>query len=159
MINCESAAKLLGEGHKTSDIISIKLKLDSCSCWCFNHKPEFWRSVNEYLGTQGPIQYGGELLLSVEDEVYVLQCHGTGPEIIILATVSIPLVTAIVILVNTMVTLLKKEHRSNNLKVIKRKIVKNEMLEETIVELKVDDRMKESSLKDLLKQSIKKALE
>ena len=157
MRSFDRAIKLLGDDYEASDVISIKLKSDSC--WCFKHKPVLWKEINKVLGSQGPIQNEGDLLLKVEGEAYVLQCHETGPEICMVVTASLSLITAVISLIVTMVNLLKKENKCSDLKVIKRKMVKNEIPEEVIVELHVDDRLKESSQKDILKQSLKKALE
>jgi hypothetical protein len=157
MRSFDRAIKLLGGNHKASDVISIKLKSDSC--WCFKHKPVLWEEINKFLGSQGPIQNEGDLLLKIDGESYVLQCHETGPEICMLVTASLSLVTAVITLIVTMVNLFKAECKHSDLKVIKRKIVKNEIFEEVIVELHVDDRLKDSSQKDILKQSLKKVLE
>lgn len=153
------AIKLLGTGTQTDNLICIKLKSDPNSCWCFKHEHNrlFWEEVNNYLGNQGPIENEGDLLLTVEDEVYILQCHESGPEILAFMQASTALIDAITNFIKVMVESLKKEHERSHLKIMKKKIDGNKVLEEVVLDLKISSKMHDNNQSQIIKQAVKKA--
>jgi hypothetical protein len=84
----DRAIKLLKTPSYYSDYISIKIVSDHSGCCCLNHWSTTWQIIDEYIYPDGPIGSGatrneGDALIRQNDTQFVLECHETGPEIII----------------------------------------------------------------------------
>jgi hypothetical protein len=93
--------------------LSLKLEPLTGDCCCFHCWPDTWRAINEEFGGDTPMKDEGDLLVSFPDapRSIVLECHESGPEIIVYIGVlaaSLALADRIVSLV---LTLLKARQR------------------------------------------------
>lgn len=84
----DRAIKLLKTPPCYSDYISIKISPDHSECCCLNHWSTSWQIVDQYIYPDGPIRSGsnrneGDALIRQKDALFVLECHETGPEIVI----------------------------------------------------------------------------
>jgi hypothetical protein len=84
----DRAIKLLKTSSHYSDYISIKIVPDHSGCCCLNHWSTTWQIIDEYIHPDGPIRSGGirnegDALIHQNDAQFVLECHETGPEIVI----------------------------------------------------------------------------
>lgn len=132
----DRAIKLMRRANDYDDYVSLKIAPFPKGCCCFHCWPETWRSVNEYIYPQGPIEDEGDVLLKENGKEFVLECHESGPEIVIIATVSIALVTAIINLIATLVSALRKDRKCpTKIRIIKKKLTKGKVNEEEIIEM------------------------
>lgn len=84
----DRAVKLLQTPSHYSDYISIKIVPDHSGCCCLNHWSTTWAIINQYIHPDGPIRSEetrneGDALIHQNDAQFVLECHETGPEIVI----------------------------------------------------------------------------
>lgn len=84
----DRAIKLLNTPSSYSDYISIKIMPDQAGCCCLKHWSTTWRIVDRYISPDGPILSGStrnenNALVHKEDAQFVLECHESGPEIVI----------------------------------------------------------------------------
>jgi hypothetical protein len=84
----DRAIKLLRTPSCYSDYISIKIKPNHSECCCLNHWSTTWQIIDKYIYPDGPIQSGstrneGDALIHKNDAQFVLECHESGPEIVI----------------------------------------------------------------------------
>lgn len=83
------ASVLLKQPAVESDYVILKLIPDPKGCCCFHCWPETWSEINKYIVPNGPIQDEGDTVINFKGGQYVLECHESGPEIVIyLATVT-----------------------------------------------------------------------
>jgi len=102
--NLDTAIRLLGTPKNYEDYISIKISPVNGGCCCFDHWSGTWTEINEQISPSGPIKNEGAVLIEKKNERFVLECHESGPEIIIylgLGTASIVLVKSVVDLITT----------------------------------------------------------
>ncbi len=113
------AIPLLKTPEKFEDYISLKITPNDGGCCCFNHWPETWNVVNKFISPCGPIRNEGAVLIEKNNEQFVLECHESGPEIVVylgLGTASILLVKSIVDLILTILKSRQKRNYHSNLK-------------------------------------------
>lgn len=84
----DRAIKLLNTPPHYWNYISIKISPVPSECCCLNHWSAAWHDIDEYLSPDGPVRSGlsrneGDALIHRETVQYVLECHETGPEIVI----------------------------------------------------------------------------
>ena len=151
----DRAIKLMGTPPDYDKYTSIKIEsLKATSCFCFHCLPNTWQSINAYIHPYGPIEDEGDVLLKENDKSFVLECHESGPEIIIYGVASSLIGAAIAKLVTMFLTSLRDDHKSlGALKVTLRRQVKNEVDEEIIV--KVDMPLSGEVVKQLNNRIIK----
>lgn len=82
------AIKFLRTPSNYSDYISIKIVPDHSGCCCLNHWSTTWAIVDQYILPDGPIRSGGsgnegDALIRQNNVEFVLECHESGPEIIL----------------------------------------------------------------------------
>ena len=96
------AIRLLNTPKNYENYISIKIKPVQGGCCCFHCWPKTWAGINKYIAPAGPMRDEGEVLIENDDGKFVLECHESGPEIIIylgVAVASLNLAKSIVDLV------------------------------------------------------------
>ena len=136
------AISLMGTPADYKNYIPIKIKPSKGGCCCFHCWPHTWNSVNKYIYPFGPLEDEGDVLLSKNDAKYVLECHESGPEIILyigLGTAAILFAKSIVELITVLLKALQKEERKcpGNLKIIRRRQIKGQIEEEEIMEINI----------------------
>jgi len=119
------------------DYIVIKISPFVRGCCCFHCWPQTWETVNRYIHPFGPLKDEGDVLIIKDNEKFVLECHESGPELVVLASKILSLVTVVV---NLIVALLKARQDDHNKPTAKFKITKSyqigaEIKEEQIMEL------------------------
>jgi len=88
----QRAAALLSYSGGPSAFVIIKLEPEPRSCCCFHCWPETWSTINRHIAPLGPIKDEEDVLIKHDDHEFVLECHESGPEIIVylgLATASL----------------------------------------------------------------------
>jgi hypothetical protein len=138
--NLDIAIQLLNTPENYTDYISIKISPSNGGCCCFDHWPGTWGEINEFIFPAGPIKNEGAVLIEQNNEKFVLECHESGPEIIIylgLGTASIVLVKSVVEL---MITILKSRqkrefHGTAKFKITSRRLIDSETEDEIVTEI------------------------
>jgi len=96
------AAVLLGQIANEKDFTILKLLPDPRGCCCFHCWPHTWAAINDFIAPDGPIPDEGDALIHAGESEYVLECHESGPEIVVylgMATASILLIKSVVDLI------------------------------------------------------------
>jgi len=96
------AAVLLGKIADAKDFTILKLLPDPRGCCCFHCWPHTWAAINDFIAPDGPIPDEGDVPIHVGESEYVLECHESGPEIVVylgMATASIALIKSVVDLI------------------------------------------------------------
>jgi len=152
----------MGTPKNYEDYISIKITPVPRNCCCFHCWPETWHVVNRHICPCGPLEDEGDALIHADGEKYVLQCHESGPEIIIyfgLATASILLLKSVVELIVTLLKALQGEERRkpDRIKIAKRLQIRGKVEVEELIEvdLPVSDDV-QKKIDDVLKEHLKK---
>jgi hypothetical protein len=156
----QRAVALLDHSCDYEDFLIIKLEPEPRSCCCFHCWPETWLAINQFIAPYGSIKDEGALLIKKDDYELVLECHESGPEIIVylgLAVVSLDLIKSVVELITIFVKTLQKEHRKTpaRIKIVSRRIIKGSDKDEILMELDIplsDD------VTDTLNSEVRKAL-
>ncbi|VVB96325.1 Uncharacterised protein [uncultured archaeon] len=136
----DRAIDLMNTSADYEDYISIKIKPAEGGCCCFHCWPETWITVNKYIYPCGPIKDEGDVLIDKNNVKFVLECHESGPEIIVylgLGTASIVLAKSVIDLITTLLKTRQNEvrNRSGKFKIIRRSQIKGQVEEEEIMEL------------------------
>lgn len=74
-------AAAFADGNLTQDAVVLKL-MEPGRCHCSHCWPSTWAAINDYLGTNGPIEDEGDLAIDTDAGRIVLECHESGPEIV-----------------------------------------------------------------------------
>lgn len=160
-VSINRAAALLGTDPTPADYVILKIQPAEGGCCCFHCWPETWRAINRHIAPSGPIEDESDTLVTDHDTSYVLECHESGPEIVVyltLATASIMLVKSIVDLITAFLKTIGKDRKHPaRLKISKRLINKGKPIDETLVEIdlplseditkKLQSRVKKSLMK------------
>lgn len=138
--NLDTAIRLLGTPENYEDYISIKISPVNGGCCCFDHWPGTWAEINEYISPSGPITNEGAVLTEKNNERFALECHESGPEIIIylgLGTASIVLVNSVVGLITTILKSRQKRefHGTAKFKITSRRLINSETKDEITTEI------------------------
>ena len=136
----DTAIALLKTPLDHESYVSIKIKPSNKECCCFHCWPRTWEKINAYIFPCGPLEDEGSVLIEQEDAKFVLQCHESGPEIIIylgLTTALIAITNSVIDLITTLVKARQNEHAKKvcKLTIAKRYQVKGKVEEEQIVEI------------------------
>ncbi len=157
----ERASALLKTPPDYEKYISIKLSPPS-GCCCSDCWPETWRIVNQDISPCGPIKHEGDALIKKDGNIFVLEQHESGPEILVflaLATASATLVKSIIDLITTIIEGLSTEHRKQppHIKIVKRRLIKGKFEEENLIEIDIPvSKNIEKQLEEKIKQSLNK---
>lgn len=138
----ERAKFLLGMNSDHEDYLLIKIEPVKKSCCCFHCWPTTWKTVNEHIKPNGPLEDEGDVLVNTGEGNYILECHESGPEIIVkiaLITASLTLANSIVNLIVTLIKSLSNEKIKSlgKIKISKKKILLGEIKEEKIIEIDI----------------------
>ncbi len=157
----QRAASLLNCLESPDDFVVLKLLGEPRGCCCFHCWPSTWAEINRYISPQGPIPDEGDALIQTKDGDYVLECHESGPEIVVylgVVTASLVLTKSVIDLVTTFLKTLQKErHKAlSGVKLSHRRVTKGKTEDEILLEISFpvsDDTLR------LLDGEIRKALQ
>jgi hypothetical protein len=94
---------------RTSNYIQLKIHpLEGGFCCCFHCWPNTWRAVNEAIIPFGPIVDEGDAVVGVDGDKYILECHESGPEIIVDLTLVITSANLAKSILDMITTIIKK---------------------------------------------------
>ncbi len=157
----DRAIALLKTTSDYEKYISIKLS-PSSGCCCSDCWPETWQIVNQTIAPCGPIEHEGDALIKRDGNIFVLEQHESGPEILVylaLATASATLAKSVIDLITIIIKGLSNEHRKQpaQIKIIKRCIIKGKAEEENLIEIDIPiSKNTEKQLEEKIKQAINK---
>lgn len=108
------AAALLKCPASADRFVILKLLPEPSGCCCFHCWPSTWAEINRYISPQGPVPDEGDALLRTKGGEYVLECHESGPEIVVsLVKASLAVAKPVVDLLTRFLKALQKErHKS-----------------------------------------------
>lgn len=151
------AEKLFKSSNEKEKFISIKIKPKEGGCCCFHCWPSTWEEVNEYIKPNSHIEDEGDALIKTTDYEYVLECHESGPEIVILIDRIVNYSAFIISLTGLIITLLQrrdKDHKKQRFEIIKRQFKRGKLKEEVIISLD-SERIEKKRIEEILKQVLK----
>lgn len=136
----DRAISLLGTEQNYGKYVCLKIAPEAGGCCCFHCWPQTWQEVNRTIVPFGPIEDEGDVLIKTEEGSFVLECHESGPEIIIYVgavTAGVLFVKAIVELVTTILKSMADEPRRKlgNFIITKRTFKGSRLHEERIIEI------------------------
>ncbi len=139
-VSIDRAVSLLGSRLDYGNYVCLKIRPENGGCCCFHCWPFTWQEVNKAIAPFGPIQDEGDVLIKTDDGSFVLECHESGPEIIVYlggATAGVLLIKAIVELITTIVKSRSGEpqRRHGRLIIAKRTFKGSRVKEETALEI------------------------
>jgi len=154
------------KGSKSGDeFIILKLLPEPRGCCCFHCWPSTWADINRYTSPQGPIPDEGDVLIRTEGGDYVLECHESGPEIVVylgIITASLVLTKSVVDLVTTFLKTLQKERHKplSSVKPSRRHVSDGEIEEEILMEISFPlsadtEKMLDERIQEALQKSAK----
>lgn len=113
MNSLERANKLLKHLPDNGEYLLIKIKPDPFSCCHLQHWPRTWDLINDQIKPFGPIEEEGDVLIQKDGIEYVLECHESGPEIILgVIAANINLLSSVISLITVIVNGKLKESRN-----------------------------------------------
>jgi hypothetical protein len=134
----ERAKALLGEPRPDDDVVVLKLQPEPQACCCFHCWPGIWGEVTHFLAEHGRMEDEGDLLVKTDGGSYVLECHESGPEIVLyltLAAATLNLIKPTIELITLFAKGLRWESRGARLKLTSRRISHGETDEEVLMEI------------------------
>lgn len=136
----ERASALLSHSGNQDDFIIIKLVPDPPSCCCFHCWPDTWRTLNDFISPFGQIEDEGDVLISHDGYEFVIECHETGPEIVIYLTLLVtipPCLESIINILALFISSFKGSHRRNpaRIKVVSKRFISGSIHEEILTEI------------------------
>lgn len=154
----DRAIKLINTPSVYEDYIIIKIRPIPRGCCCFHCWPLTWSKINEHIAPFGQIIDEGDVVIGKDKERVVLECHESGPEIILYGIASGVISGLIVELIKIFLDNVKNEDKKQAgiIKITRIRQIKGYVKEEDIIEIN-------SSVlsKDIIKRlndKIKKAL-
>jgi hypothetical protein len=140
----ERAINILHTPPNYEDYVCIKIAPEKSGCCCFHCWPYTWSTVNRYLLQlhEKQLEDEGEVVIGNEGDRFVLECHESGPEVVLyigLATASLVFTKSVVDLITTLIKALQKEDRRRPGKVIltARQIKDGNHTEEQIMQIEL----------------------
>lgn len=158
------AAAVLPQVTGGGEWVIVKLVPEGGGCCCFHCWPEAWNRINQALAPEAQIEDEGDALVRSAQGDCVLECHESGPEVVVclaVASAGLALAKSVVDLVTTIIKAradgAKKGDRSNRpLELIVRRIDRDENLQEKHV-LRIESR--EAVDRQIVNEALVKALE
>jgi hypothetical protein len=156
----QRAATLLSRSGDHENFVIIKLEPEPRSCCCFHCWPMTWSAINHQIAPSGPIKDEADVLIKRDDHEFVLECHESGPEIVVylgLTTALVVLVKSVVDLITVFVKALQDEpHKSPaKIKIVRRQIIDTNE-DEVLLEL---DLPLSEDITDVLNNKVREALQ
>lgn len=136
----DRAKALLGEPGPDDEILILKLQPEPRACCCFHCWPTTWGEVTHFLARHGRMEDEGDLLVKTDGCSYVLECHESGPEIVVyltLAAATLNLVKPTIELITLFAKGLRWESRGARLKLTSRRIIRGATDEEVLTEIEL----------------------
>ncbi len=150
------AQKLLHSKGNIENYISFKIVPVNGGCCCFHCWPNTWDAINRDISSYGHLEDEGDVALGDGNEKFVLECHESGPEIIVqIAIASASLVTNITNLILNIIKYRQKERSVAQFKLTSRKYKNSKIIDETILEIEYPISSKSTNI---LSQKIKDIL-
>lgn len=138
----DRAINLMHTPSKYEKYISIKISPIPRQCCCFRCWPNTWAQINKYISPRGPIEDEGDILIGKNNNMFVLECHESGPEIIIFLGLNLAsniIAKYITDLIGAFIKFLGGKHRQERaptkLRFTKRRQIKGVIEEEEILEV------------------------
>lgn len=136
----ERAIVLLGTARDYEHYLCLKIAPAGGGCCCFHCWPHTWQKVNRTIQPFGPLEDEGDALIDTGDGRFVLECHESGPEIVIYvgaATAGILLIKAVVELITTIIKSKSEDprRRASKFTITKRTFVGSYYREDRIIEV------------------------
>jgi len=134
------AAALLQQPADQNRFIILKLLPDPRGCCCFHCWPDTWAAINAFIAPDGPIPDEGDALIHSAEGPYVLECHESGPEIVVylgVATAFLVLAKSVVDLITAFLKGLAEEHRRSlsRIKLTHRRVYTGEVADDILIEI------------------------
>ena len=132
------AQNLLKTPDNNENYISIKIKPINRGCCCFHCWPQTWNEINKKISPYGPLKDEGDVLIGGEDDRFILECHESGPEIIVYLGVGIAVANLVKSVFDVVLTIIKnrqQEKRGAQFKITKRVIKNTKIIEENVMEV------------------------
>ena len=152
------AKELFKASNQKEEYVSIKIKPIGGGCCCLHCWPSTWDGVNEYIKPNSHIEDEGDALIKTTDAEYVLECHESGPEIIVLIDRIVNYSGFIISLTGLIIILLQSRDRDRKkqhfFEIIKRQYKKGKLKEEVIISID-SDKIEKRKIEEILRQSIK----
>ena len=108
------------------------------------------------------VEHEGDALIEKNGNVFVIESHESGPEILVslaLVTASVTLAKSVIDLISTIIKELSNEHRKQvpRIKILKRQIIKGKIEEENLIELDIPiSQDMQKQLEEKIEQVLKK---
>ena len=137
-INIDRAQNLLKTPKDYEGYISIKIKPKQGFCCCFHCWPYTWEAINLSISQYGIIQDEGDVLIGEGEDKFVLECHESGPEIVLylgIGIASLNLVASIINLINVIIKNRQNEKQGAQFVITKRIVRKSKIIEENVIEI------------------------
>lgn len=154
-------AKKLLDSPSLQDIVSLRMEPEpETMCCCSKCWPLVWQKVNDLIQPQGPVEHEGRAIVTFGNERCVLEQHESGPEIMLLVTASINLLSAVINLIVAVCSSLRKERKCPaKIKIVKRRFLRKRVGEDLIIEINLDDsKLTNDKMKGIIESAIKKSL-
>ena len=154
------AKNLFKTSNQKEDFISIKIKPKEGGCCCFHCWPSTWDEVNEYIKPNSYIEDEGDALVKTIDYEYVLECHESGPEIIIIIDRIVNYSAFIISLTGLIITLLQRrnrDHKKQHFEIIKRQFKRGKLKEEVIISIDSEN-IEKKKIDEILRQCLNKKI-
>jgi hypothetical protein len=129
------ARKLLKTPANIENYLSIKIKPLNGFCCCFHCWPLTWEAINNEISPYGPLIDEGDALIGSENNRLVLECHESGPEIILYLGFGITTLDFILNIVSSIIRNRQREKNGSRFIITKRVIRKTKIIEEDVVEI------------------------
>lgn len=155
------AAVLLHRPANDKDFVVLKLLSEPRGCCCFHCWPGTWAAINEFISPDGPIPDEGDALIRSAEGEYVLECHESGPEIVVYVgavTVSLALITSVVNLITAFRNARSKENQKSpsRIKLTHRRVSGGKIADDILVEI---DLPLADDITEIFNEKIKEVLE
>jgi hypothetical protein len=132
------AIKLLKTADNDEEYISIKIKPANGGCCCFHCWPHTWNEINNKIARYGVLKDEGDLAIGDGNERFVLECHESGPEIVVYLGIGIAsanLAKAIIDLVLALIKNRQREKDGSQFVITKRIIINSIIIEENVIKI------------------------
>lgn len=129
------AQRKLNTSINNEDYISIKIKPENGGCCCFHCWPLTWKEINNRIVQYGYLEDEGDVAIVDVNNKFVLECHESGPEIIVYLPIGISGAILVANIINLIIKNRQQEKNGARFKIIKRVIRKTKKIEENIIEI------------------------
>jgi len=134
----DRAIALLRTPRDYEKYVSMKLRPLEDRCSCLRHWPGTWTLINKYIHPCGPVEDRGDALIRKDGGEFVLECHESGPEVVICVSAVVNALAAVADLIVTILHARASETRESHrprgsVELTVRQIEHGECIEEIIL--------------------------